>query len=75
MTVIYRATEEFMSAVRADLLRPHRFAEERVGFISVRATGGQKNLTLIADDYHPVADEDYLPDPNVGAMMGQEALR
>lgn len=64
-----------MGSVRADLVRPHPFAKERVGFISVRAAASSRDLVLIAEDYHPVADGEYVPDPSVGAMMGQEALR
>lgn len=56
-------------------MRLHAFAEERVGFITVRAAQGAEGLVLIAENYYPVADEDYLNDPTVGAMMGQEALR
>lgn len=75
MTIIFRATEEFLTQVRADLARPHPFAEERVGFITARAAQGLDHMVLLAQDYHPVADADYLDDPSVGAMIGQEALR
>ena len=30
---------------------------------------------MLARDYRPVADDDYLPDPSVCAMMGPEAIR
>lgn len=73
--VIFRATSDFLSAVRADLMRPHPFAAERVGFVSVRAAAAAEGLVLLAAGYHPVADEDYVDNPRVGAMMGQEALR
>lgn len=75
MTVLFRATESLMEGVRADLSRPHPFAHERVGFISVRAAQGHANLVLLAEDYHPVAESDYIRDPMVGARIGQEALR
>ncbi|MGH2442612.1 MAG: hypothetical protein ACRDFX_05575 [Chloroflexota bacterium] len=61
--------------IRRDLRRPHAFASERVGFISVRADKTVSNLLLIGEGYYPVADEDYVDDPTVGAMMGQEAIR
>lgn len=64
-----------MAHVRADLVRKHPFALERVGFVTVRAAQGHEHTVLLAQDYHPVADEDYLPDRSVGAMIGQEALR
>jgi|SRR5579872_2356570 len=75
MRTIFRSTDRFLGDVRQDLARPHTFAAERVGFISIRAANTQNTLVLLAEGYHPVADEDYLDDPAVGAMMGQEAIR
>jgi hypothetical protein len=75
MNILFRATEPFMTRVRRDLIRPHRFAHERVGFITARAAAGRDHLVLIAEGYHPVADEEYVRDPMVGARIGQEALR
>lgn len=75
MKAIFRTTGPFLENVRRDLVRPHRFAAERVGFISIRAASTPSNLVLLAEGYHPVADDDYVDDPSVGAMMGQEAIR
>jgi hypothetical protein len=75
MNIIFRATDELMRSVRQDLMRPHPYAHERVGFITVRATSTDQALILLAQDYHPVADDEYLRDSSVGAMIGQEALR
>jgi len=75
MKTLFRATADFMAHVRRDLERPHAFAHERVGFIAVRATTGREHLVLLAERYHPVADEDYIRDDTVGALIGQEALR
>jgi len=75
MNIVFRSTQGFMDRVRSDLMRPHPFAHERVGFIAVRAAQGLDHLVLFAEDYHPVADADYLRDDQVGAMMSQEALR
>src|ERR1700682_2458077 len=75
MNIIFRATDDFMESVRKDLVRRHPFADERVGFITVRATVADQTLMLLAQDYHSVADNDYLHDNSVGAMIGQEALR
>lgn len=72
---VFRATEAFMAEMRKDLMRPHAFAHERVGFITVRAAKGAGDLVMLAENYYPVADDDYLRDPSVGAMIGQEALR
>lgn len=73
--ITFRATSAFLAKVRKDLMRPQAFAHERVGFITARAALGAEGLVLLAENYYPVADEDYLHDPTVGAMIGQEALR
>ena len=75
MRTIFRATSHFLEGVRQDLARLHAFAAERVGFISVRAAYAGENLLLLAHEYHPVDDADYVNDPSVGAMMSQEAIR
>lgn len=75
MTIIFKMTRELVSRVRTDLDRPHEFAAERVGFISAGVSSSGGDLYILARDYRPVADEDYLRDASVGAMMGSEALR
>lgn len=75
MKMLFRGTESFMTAMRRDLMREHPFAHERIGFITVRAAAAVDHLVLLAEDYYPVADEDYVDDPRVGARIGQEALR
>jgi len=75
MNIVFRATDAFMAGMRTDLVRPHAFADERVGFISVRAAQGAGALTLVAENYYPVADDEYLRDETVGAMVGQEGFR
>lgn len=75
MRVVFRATSRFLEEARADLSRSHTFAAERVGFVSVSAARAGSNLILLAAGYYPVADGDYLDDPRVGALMGQEAIR
>ena len=62
--------------MREDLLRPHEYAAERVGFIicgvgKVEPSG----FVILAHSYCSVADEDYVDDPTVGAMMGPGAIR
>ena len=75
MSTLFRATSLFIDDVRQDLERPHAFAAERVGFISIRAANAGETLLLLAQEYHPVDDADYVNDSSVGAMMGQEAIR
>lgn len=75
MKSIFRIDETLLGEVRKDLLRPHSFAHERVGFIAIKAAAGSDTLVLYAASYHPVPDELYIRDARVGARIGQEALR
>jgi hypothetical protein len=76
MRVGFKITRGLLSRVRDDLNRPHPFAAERVGFLSCRI-GALKPVgwVVLADSFHPVADEDYVRDGSVGAMMGAAAIR
>jgi hypothetical protein len=58
-----------------DLSRRHRFAMERVGFACGRTgTLGNEGKLVLLNRYHPVADDDYIDDPKVGARIGSEAI-
>jgi hypothetical protein len=71
-----RIQNVLLDHIRLDLHRPHRFAYERVGFLTAgAATVSDDELLLVARDYKPVADEDYVPDPTVGVKIGPEAMR
>lgn len=75
MRTAFRITTGLVSKIRQDLRRPHPFAAERVGFISARPAVAGSILSIIAADYHPVADEHYERDRRVGAMIGPAAIR
>lgn len=64
------------AAVVSDLSRPHPFAMERVGFLSV-ALGklSRDHVLLLAYDYTPVPDQQYIEDPWAGACIGPDAIR
>lgn len=70
-----KMTRPLLAAVRADLVRPHPYAWERVGFLFAGVVGTANGVTLLAQSYYPVADDDYLRDHSVGAMMGPGAIR
>jgi len=75
MKVRFKTTVALLASVRIDLRRPHPFAHERVGFIAAGLSAAGEDVLVLARAYRPVADQDYLNDPSVGAMMGPEALR
>ena len=76
MTVTFKLTRRLWKAILADLRRPHAFARERVGWLRCRVGDAPDGgLILLAHDYHPVADGDYVRDESVGAMMGSTAIR
>jgi hypothetical protein len=71
----FKITQQLRTTMLTDLARPHEFAAERVGFISCRAAYTATGLLVLAESFHPVADQDYLHDVTVGAMMGTDAIR
>lgn len=75
MNVQFKILSRLADNIRLDLERPHAFAAERVGFISCRAGRVNDGLVLLAHQYHPVEDGDYVDNPHVGAMMGSAAIR
>ena len=75
MKVKFKMTSSLLQEVRQDLARPHAFAAERVGFLSCGVTRSKGGIIVLASQYHSVADEDYLDDQSVGAMMAAAAIR
>jgi hypothetical protein len=76
VTITFKITRRLFAAVQTDLLRRHAFAAERVGWLICRVGDAfDGNLIVLAHEYEPVADADYLDDPSVGAMMGPAAIR
>ncbi len=76
MRILFKITGRLLGEVKARLARPHAFASERVGFLLCRVgllDGG--GLIVLSHSLHDVADEDYIDDPTVGAMMGPAAIR
>jgi len=76
MKVVFKVVDRLLERVRLDFARPHEFAAERVGFFVCRvASLVPEGVVVLAHDYRPVEDEDYIDDPSVGAMMGPTAIR
>ena len=75
LNVHFKLTERLRDRIQHDLRRPHRHAAERVGFIACRGGEDSRGLVIIAHDYLSVADDHYLRDRTVGAMMSSSAIR
>jgi len=75
MNIVFKLPCTLLEHMRADLRRPHRFTAERVGFLSAGMALAGGNVLILAQSYRALEDDDYLPDPTVGAMMGPSAIR
>lgn len=75
MNIRFKITSALLATIRIDLGCSHPFAHERVGFIAVGLAAAHDELLILAREYRPVRDDEYLPDPSVGAMMSAEAIR
>jgi hypothetical protein len=71
----FRIERRLLDRVHRDLSQPHAFAHERVGFLACATAQAPGGMLLLADQYLPVADEDYLDVRSVGAMMSSAAIR
>ncbi|MBS0249260.1 MAG: hypothetical protein JSR61_21815 [Proteobacteria bacterium] len=75
MKIRFKITSALLATIRIDLRRAHPFAHERVGFIAAGLAAAHDELLILAREYRPVRDDEYLNDPRVGAMMSAEAIR
>ena len=75
MNIRFKITSALLATVRIDLRRPHPFARRLVGFIAAGLAAAHDQLLILAREYRPVRDDEYLADPSVGAMMSAEAIR
>ena len=75
MKTRFKITRALLRSIHRDLVRPHPFAYERVGFIAAGLATAGDTLLILARNYRPLMDHEYLPNTSVGAMMGPEAIR
>ncbi len=75
MNIRFKITSTILSEIRTDLRRPHTYAHERVGFIAAGLSAARDELLILAREYRPLQDDEYLNDPSVGAMMSAGAIR
>lgn len=76
MRTVFKIPQRLRFDILRDLLRPHPFAYERVGFISCRAAmSTEDTLLILATAYESIPDEEYLDDLSAGAVIGPDAMR
>lgn len=75
MNTAFRIERRLLDEIHRDLSRPHPYAHERVGFIACAAAEVLAGTLLLAEQYLPLADEDYEDVPEIGAMMASSAIR
>lgn len=75
MNPIIKIPRPLLKAVLDDLERPHRFAAERLGFISFRQSLHSKTPFLLCHEYHSIPDEQYIYDETCGGRIDGNAIR
>lgn len=76
MNIHMKLSRQLFDTMQRDLSRPHTVAAERVGFLYARLGTGEAGTSLIlATDYVPVPDDQYLADEAVGARISGGAIR
>lgn len=76
MGTILRIPRTIRDTMRADLIRPHPFAAERIGFASARIGKGTNSPSIVMlSEYHAVPDDQYIDDPESGARIDAPAIR
>jgi molybdopterin/thiamine biosynthesis adenylyltransferase len=71
----FRIPKGLKEKINIDLSRKHKHAYERVGFILTKTHWIDKKAIVLAYDYKPVAEEDYIVDENVGARINSKAIK
>lgn len=71
MSVQFKILRTLLETVKADLVRPHDIAYERVGFLY----GTQVNNLILAQDYEPIGDQFYIEDTRVGARFSGDVIK
>ena len=76
MTCGLKILGRLLEEMHRDLSRPHPFAAERVGFLTCGiGSAADEEVILLGHRWHGVADDDYVPNPSVGAEIGGSAFR
>lgn len=75
MNMHMRIPRRLYDATIDELLRPHPFALERVGFFVGRQGRAGTTTLMLLSGFASVEDSAYVDDPEVGARIGADAIR
>lgn len=76
MKIEFRISNNLLAEIHRDMDRPHPIAHERVGYVSCACSElPDFGLLILAEEYHPVADENYIDLPPAGATINSAAIR
>ncbi len=76
MNIHLKITKDLLNEIKGDLLRPHLYAAERVGFLFARQSVADGNtMLLLSISYMAIPDDLYIDDPSVGARINSTAIR
>jgi hypothetical protein len=74
MKIHIKLTGVLYGQIMADLVRPHPFAAERVGFVYGRMGSLNDGKLILLNRYASIPDAHYVDDPMVGARIGPSAM-
>jgi hypothetical protein len=75
MNIHFKLTTGLLDTIRADLRRPHPFADERAGFIACKPSACRGGILVLAHTYIALEDEWYDDDPRFGCVFNSHAMR
>ena len=76
MNIHFKITKDLLDEITDDLIRPHLYAAERVGFLFARqGTLDEDTMLMLSISYMPIPDNLYVDDPSVGARINSTAIR
>ena len=73
--VVFKIPKELKVEIEKDLKRDHEYAYERIGFLLTRSYKSDGETQVLAYDYYPIIDENYIKDSLVGARINSNAIR
>ncbi len=73
--ILCKITKGLVDEIVADLSRPHPFAFERVGFLTMSAGHLRSGMILLAISYLAVPDDGYVEDDRAAAVINETTIR